>query len=101
MLFTSAQFMFVFLPVTLAVFFLIPVHWRATRKVWLCLASLFFYGYWKPEYLPLLLGSILFNFTMGGLLVRWRGRSWSRVLLALAVAVNLLLLGYFKYTNFL
>ena len=58
MLFSSWQFIFLFLPVSLAVFFLIPAQPAWPRKIWLLLASLFFYGYWKVEYIPLLIFSI-------------------------------------------
>jgi hypothetical protein len=53
---------------------LLPASWRDRRKVWLCLASLFFYGYWKIEYVPLLLFSIGFNYAIAGMIHRWRGR---------------------------
>lgn len=65
--------------------------------VWLCLASLVFYGWWDVGYVPLLVGSILFNYFLGGYLLR----SPSRYVLAFGVACNLLLLGYYKYTGFL
>ncbi|WP_225767316.1 MBOAT family protein [Inquilinus sp. Marseille-Q2685] len=60
------------------------------------MASVAFYGWWSIGYLPLLLGSILFNFVVGMGLVRRP----SRALLALGVGVDLLLLGYFKYAVF-
>jgi D-alanyl-lipoteichoic acid acyltransferase DltB (MBOAT superfamily) len=101
MLFSTWQFILGFLPITLAVFFLIPARWRAARKVWLSLASLFFYGYWKVEYVPLLIFSIVFNFTIAELLNRWRGRPAARRTITVGVGVNLLLLGYYKYTNFI
>lgn len=101
MLFSTWQFILGFLPITLAVFFLIPARWRTARKVWLSLASLFFYGYWKVEYVPLLLLSIGFNFTIAELLTRWRGKPAAHRTLIVGVAVNLLLLGYYKYTNFI
>ena len=72
MLFSSWQFIFLFLPVALAVFFLIPAQPAWPRKIWLLLASLFFYGYWKVEYIPLLLFSITFNYTIAEIISRHR-----------------------------
>lgn len=100
MLFNSYEFIFFFLPLCLGGYFL------CTRTVgmeaalaFLVLCSLFFYAWWKPVYLVLILFSIGFNFAVGRLLARegpWR----TRHTLIFGVAVNLLLLGYFKYANF-
>ena len=102
MLFSSYIFLFVFLPVTLVGFGLLS-RWFGSRpaKAWLILTSLFFYGWWNPVYVILILLSMLFNFWLGrriGLTVR-AGRSggW---LLFWGVTANLLLLGYYKYANF-
>jgi D-alanyl-lipoteichoic acid acyltransferase DltB (MBOAT superfamily) len=101
MVFSSWTFILGFLPVALGVFLILPPSWRDTRKAWLCLTSLFFYGYWKVEYVPLLLFSIGFNFAVAKLIHRWRGDRRGRGALIAGLAVNLLLLGYYKYTNFL
>lgn len=101
MLFNSWQFIFVFLPVALGVFFAIPAAWRTQRKLWLCAASFFFYSYWKVEYVPLLVVSILFNYGVAEWINRWRGRPIVRWILIGGVAANLVLLGYYKYTNFI
>src|SRR5947207_9713450 len=100
MLFNSWQFIFVFLPAALLGFFMLPARPLWLRKVWLILASLVFYGYWKVEYIPLLLFSIFFNYTIAEAIARWRGRSLAKAACATGVGVNLLLLGYFKYANF-
>lgn len=63
------------------------------------IGSLFFYGYWKPVYLLLLLFSISFNFVIGRILTRSNG--WKRrCSIVFGVGVNLALLAYFKYANF-
>jgi len=98
MLFSSWSFVVYFLPVVLLVFYLVPASFRVTRKCWLILASLFFYGYWKVEYVPLLMASILANYAFAETMVRSPARG--RPVLIAGVALNLLLLGYFKYTNF-
>jgi|ERR1035441_4535730 D-alanyl-lipoteichoic acid acyltransferase DltB (MBOAT superfamily) len=101
MLFNSYLFILVFLPVTLAVYLLIIQRgWRKQSFDWLVAASLFFYGWWKWSNLPLLLGSLLFNYATG----TWLGKmapGWrAKALLAFALTANLLFLGYFKYANF-
>ncbi|MFQ5643316.1 MAG: MBOAT family O-acyltransferase [Thiogranum sp.] len=100
MLFNSYIFIFLFLPVVLAGFYLIGArgHHRVAIS-WLVGASLFFYGWWNPVYLGLILGSILFNYATGVAL----GSNHSgkrKGILTFGVAVNLGLLGYFKYANF-
>ncbi len=101
MLFSSWQFIFVFLPIAVAGFFAIPARAQPARKWWLLLTSLFFYGWWKVEYVSLLLFSIAFNFAAAEAVTAWRGRPAARWALTASVSVNLLLLGYYKYTNFL
>lgn len=101
MLFTSWQFLLCFLPLTAIVFFAIPADCRTIRKVWLSLASLFFYGWWKLEYVPLLLGSIGVNYALAEWIARRGGRQNARWLEITAVALNLAVLGFYKYTNFL
>lgn len=101
MLFNSYEFIFVFLPVALVVFFLIS---RTSTKIalgWLVVASLAFYAAWNPRYLVLLSGSIAVNYLVGRLLGReWRGQKVRRGLLMVGVLLNLGLLGYFKYAGF-
>ena len=97
MLFNSYEFIFLFLPVTLLIY-VILVHNRKKEAAmtWLVVASLFFYGWWNPAYLLLITGSMLFNYYTG---VQLSYRQ-NRLLLGVAIAVNLGLLGYFKYANF-
>ena len=101
MLFNSYIFICLFLPVTVAGFYLLGGggHRRA-MVCWLVAASLFFYGWWNPVYVPLLLGSVLFNYGVGLLLGNAPTAGPRRLLLAVGVAGNLGLLGYFKYANF-
>ena len=66
MLFSSWQFLFLFLPITFFVYFwLNRKRLTFAGKAWLVLASLFFYAQWNSRYLPLILISILFNFAIG------------------------------------
>src|SRR6266480_4835195 len=100
MLFNSWQFIFLFLPVAALGFFLLPASPIWMRKIWLLAASLFFYGYWKIEYIPLLLFSIGCNYMVAVLIHRYRHHRAARVVFIVGIASNLLLLGYYKYTNF-
>ena len=106
MLFNSLEFIFLFLPTTVAVFFLIPslpFGNNTLAKGWLILASLFFYSWWNPANLPLILVSIGFNYLVSQALspTATHGKVRRRGILAFAIALNLLALGYFKYYNFL
>src|SRR5438477_11150501 len=99
MLFNSPQFIFGFLPVVLLGFFAIGRLAGPRIAIWwLGLASLAFYGFDSPKLqLPLILGSITFNFVVG----RALARASNKRLLALGVGGNLLLLGFFKYAGLL
>ena len=101
MLFNSYLFILIFLPITLIGFFTIGKrgHHRIAIS-WLVGASLFFYGWWNPKYLGLILGSILFNYSTGVALGNHTQKLPKSRLLFLGVSVNLGLLGYFKYSNF-
>ncbi|MBX3619263.1 MAG: MBOAT family protein [Rhizobacter sp.] len=101
MLFNSYEFIFLFFPVVALVFFALGRR-PALAAGWLALASVFFYGWWTPKALPILLGSVAMNYAFshrvlpqGGASERAR-RWWLRA----ALAANLVLLGFFKYANF-
>lgn len=101
MIFSSWQFILIFLPLALLVFKLIPKDPPVLRKLWLAAASFVFYGYWRIDYIPLLVFSILSNYGIAEWMFRVHGRRRTRWILVLGVAVNLGLLGYYKYTDFL
>lgn len=99
MVFSSATFLFYFLPISLAVYFTTPPR---GKNFVLLLASLFFYAWGEPIYIVLMVFSILLNYVFGFLIHNARGgKSSAKLMLGLAVAFNLLLLGFFKYANFL
>ena len=95
MVFSSYTFLFYFLPPLLALYYLIPRRVLGLRNLVLLAFSLFFYFAGGPRHLPLMLLSIAVNY-VGGLLCAKR-RRWA---LALTMAVNLGLLGWFKYAGF-
>jgi D-alanyl-lipoteichoic acid acyltransferase DltB (MBOAT superfamily) len=99
-LFNSFGFLFFYLPCVLAGYFWLGRYRPAWAMGWLALASLFFYGYWDARYLPLLAGSIFFNYWIAGRMVAVHGARRKRRL-TLALVANLSLLAWFKYANFL
>jgi D-alanyl-lipoteichoic acid acyltransferase DltB (MBOAT superfamily) len=103
MLFNSQFFVFLFLPLTLLGFFLLGARgWTRMAIGWLVLASSVFYGWFKSEYLALLAILIVFNYVLGVKLARDRMAGHQRpAVLAAAIAVNLGVLCYYKYTNFI
>ena len=105
MLFNSYEFIFVFLPVTLAGFFLLGLSSRNLALGWIVAASIAFYAWWRPINVLIIAPSIIVNFV----LARWllsltadKARAGlARLVLVLGIAFNVAFLGYFKYVNFL
>lgn len=102
MVFSSPLFLFYFLPVVLILYYLVPRGQIFWKNVILLVGSLFFYAWGEPVYVLLMLFSIAMDYGLGLWLEheKRRGGHPGRVL-ALAVVLNLLLLGFFKYANFL
>jgi alginate O-acetyltransferase complex protein AlgI len=102
MLFNSPAFLFGFLPVVFVGFFLIGRRSPTAAAAWLGAASLFFYGWWSVSAVPLLVGSVLFNYWMGLLVSPREGVSQARRkgVLTFALIVDLAVLATFKYADF-
>jgi alginate O-acetyltransferase complex protein AlgI len=104
-LFNSHLFLFLFLPLVVAgVWTLAALEWRNAAKIYLIGASLVFYGWWNPRAVLLLLALVGFNYFATRTLIRLRGVSSVRLrtgALVMALAVNVAILGYFKYANFI
>jgi alginate O-acetyltransferase complex protein AlgI len=104
MLFNSYEFIFGFLPIVLAVFFLLGRASRVWALRWIIGVSLFFYGWWRPLNILIIMPSVFVNYVLARVLQRLNRQSRSRaaraVLLA-GIAFNVAFLGYFKYANFL
>jgi D-alanyl-lipoteichoic acid acyltransferase DltB (MBOAT superfamily) len=99
MMFHTIAFILGFLPICLFGFFSFGrfLHPRCAL-LWLVACSLFFYGWWNPAHLPLLIGSVGVNYGVAVMLRRSnRPRRW----LAAGITLNLALLGWFKYADFL
>ncbi len=101
MIFSSVFFIFVFLPIVLLVYFLVP---RKLKNLVILLFSLVFYAWGEPVYIVLMLFSILYNYVAGIEIDYHRSRGMdgrARFTFWMAVAVNLGILGFFKYYGFL
>ena len=102
MVFSSILFLWALFPVILVTYYLPLPRSKAEHRLkfqnfMLVVFSLFFYAWGEPKYIFLMLFSVLINFSFGLLIEQKKQKS---LLLALCVAANLLLLGYFKYFNF-
>ena len=105
MLFNTPEFVLGFLPVALVGFFLAGrVGGSRWALRWLVVASLFFYGWWSAKFVLLLVASILLNYAIGQRILRLTQADRPRTAhhwLVGGVVLNLALLGWFKYANFL
>jgi D-alanyl-lipoteichoic acid acyltransferase DltB (MBOAT superfamily) len=102
MLFNSYQYILFFLPITAVVFFWLRKRHHEAALAWLVGTSLFYYGWWNPSYLAVIVSSILANFGIARLMsaipVELHRRR--QFILLLGITSNLVFLGYFKYTAF-
>lgn len=96
MLFSSIIFLFVFLPVVISGYYILPFK---AKNLWLLLSSLFFYFYGEPKYLILMISVITASYIFGLITEKAKGKA-RKIVLALAVAVILSALLFFKYTDF-
>ena len=98
MLFSSIPFLYYFLPVVFALYFALP---KKLRNVVLLVSSLFFYFYGEPKYIVLLVFSSLMDYTMGRIIGKYRGKKAAKFAVMFSVIANLLILMFFKYSDFL
>jgi alginate O-acetyltransferase complex protein AlgI len=103
-LFNSYEFIFAFLPVTLAGFFALGVVSRPSALRWIIFVSIVFYAWWRPLNVLIIAPSILINFALARILQRLGGdearERTSRLVLLLGIVFNVAFLGYFKYIDF-
>lgn len=96
MVFSSILFMFIYLPVVLAVYYICPLKWR---NVWLFIVNLMFYGWGEPVYIVLMLFSISINYLNGLMIDKHRETNHRKAknYLTFNTIINLALLAFFKY----
>jgi len=99
MVFSSLEYLFLYFPAVLLIYFLTPLRWR---NLALFAVSLVFYGWGEPLYVFLMLATVTADYVFGRLVGRWRetDRRRARAWMIAAVTVNLAILGFFKYWNF-
>jgi len=100
MVFSSLIFLFTFLGITLAVYYLMKPLPIIYRNIWLFLVSIFFYAWGEPKFFVVILCSIVMNYFWGLAVDRYRHAKGIKWLLGVAVGSNLLILFIFKYLNF-
>ena len=99
MVFSSLTFMFAYLALTIPLYFLVPLRWR---NLVLLLVSLFFYGWGEPVYIIIMFVSIAIDYSHGLLVEKYRhDDKKARWFVGQSVVFNLLLLGFFKYYDFI
>jgi alginate O-acetyltransferase complex protein AlgI len=99
MLFNSYKFLFLFLPIAYCVYWSLKT--RESRYVWLTITGYVFYSYWNYKFCALMAFSTLVSYAAGVGLLTWTDPVRRRLCLVLPITIDLLLLGFFKYTNFL
>ncbi len=99
MVFSSLAFLFMYLPIVLLIYYAIP---RKARNIFLFIANLFFYGWGEPVFVLLMLFSTVVDYTHGILIDKNRhNKKLAKFFVLSSVAINLALLGVFKYTGFI
>lgn len=99
MVFSSIVFLCIFLPLVVLLYYLLP---QKLRNFGLFVVSLLFYAWGEPRYILIMLFSTIFDYTNGRLIERFQDKkSFKKAVLVTSVVVNLGLLGYFKYTDFM
>src|SRR5687767_7972653 len=98
MLFNSAVFLFLFLPITYCVFW--ALRTKQLRYVWLTITGYVFYGYWNPKFCLLMLFSTLVSYFAGLGFLRASEARTRKLLLVVPIGIDLALLGFFKYADF-
>ena len=100
MVFSSLTFLYAYLPVVLLVYYLVPIRWR---NLVLFIVSLFFYGWGEPRYVFVMVGSIFLNWGAGLLIEKAQNnndQAKAKKILTWAIVINLVILGIFKYADF-
>ncbi len=98
MLFSSISFLYVFLPIVCFIYFIVP---KKLRNLTLLIASLFFYIYGEPVYTLLLVFSSLSDFIHAKFIYKYADTKKSKYLLISSLIINLGMLGFFKYIDFI
>lgn len=102
MIFSSYEFIFIFLPIVLVTYYLIG-RFTGNQKIQnllLVVASLFFYGYFNPAYLLIIISSIIVNYILAILIQKSDNTALRKLMLIIGIIFNVGLIGYYKYFDF-
>lgn len=99
MVFSSTLFLFIFFPLVLLIYYLIPQKYVTAKNIELLIASLIFYAWGEPIYVGLMIISICVNYIFGLLLELFDRATWRKTTLVVSVVFNLGMLFFFKYIN--
>jgi len=97
MLFSSIEFLYYFLPIVIALYFIVP---KKFKNLILLISSLFFYYWGEPVYTLIMVVMAFSGYVHGLLIDKFRGTTKSKVALVSSIVVGLGALGFFKYSNF-
>ncbi len=98
MIFSSIEFLFFFLPIFLIIYYIVPFK---AKNVLLLIASLLFYGWGEPVYIILMILSSILGYIFGILIDKASKPFNKSLLLCVSVIINIGILGFFKYADFL
>lgn len=98
MVFSSITFLFYFLPIVLALYYLVP---NKFKNLILLISSFIFYFYGEPKYVLLMAFSIISTYICGILVDKYRGTKTAKLFLILEIIISIGLLIYFKYADFI
>lgn len=97
MVFSSETFLFLFLPLFIAVYYATP---ERARNYTILIGSYAFYAWWRVDFVALLFLKTLWTFIFGILIEKHRGTRWAKIYCGIAITGCLIVLGVFKYLNF-
>ena len=98
MVFSSITFLFYFLPIVLIIYYLIPNKYK---NIALLISSFIFYFYGEPKNIYIMILSILATYIFGILIDKYKKTKYSKIFLILSIFINIGLLIYFKYADFI
>lgn len=98
MLFSSLLFIFIFFPLCLLIYYLVPFKFK---NIVLLIFSLIFYAWGEPKFILLMLLVSIINYISGLIIDKYDNKKIKKYTVVICVILNLLLLGFFKYTNFI
>jgi len=103
MVFSSLEFLFLYLPLTLLLYYIIPSKHLKWRNLVLLIMSLIFYGWGEPVYAFLMIFTVLIDYVCGYMVAKSldTNRRVSKIWMVSAIVINLAILGFFKYYNFI